>query len=414
MGGPTEKGVGVDTFSVCWEGTFTFSSSGYYTFTARADDGIKVYVGEKEIINDWTDHAVRPYTENCYIDAGEHKIKVQYYDNTGLAEIQLNWQPSVAPAPVVIDPQKASSLFSSQSGQGYTLFEKDYLDVFQICPAHESNYSKSNRNTTGPLYVVIHNTGGGTTQSNINHFQTPNIRASAHYLVGRDSSGTIRIIQMVSESHNAWHADANRRTLEGKEINSTNSIGIEIVGHSGNHDWPSDEIYRAVTALVKDIVQRNRAKGRQIELNRSYIVGHEEVNQAGKWDPGPNWNWEQFMKTHLGGIYKPTMQLTATYDASSGLVNLQLEARANGRNGFRIERSEGGGPYEEIKRTSNLARSLSNNPEIIQLSDKPPLPPTATEYRYRIWAYIDGSQMFDGTSADYVNSSNEALVILPH
>ena len=94
LGGPTEKGVDVDNFSVRWESTFNFSSAGDYTFTARADDGIMVWVDDNKIIDDWTDHAVRPYTVNRYIPAGVHKVKVEYYENGGFAEVQVNWQPS--------------------------------------------------------------------------------------------------------------------------------------------------------------------------------------------------------------------------------------------------------------------------------------------------------------------------------
>ena len=337
------------------------------------------------------------------------------YDTTGYAG-RLNLIGDllyVADGPLIIlqvITPNSNILFKCKSGEGFTDFDKDYTNVFQICPAHDNNFDKTDRITTGPLYIVIHNTGGGTTQSNINLFQKKSRRASAHYLVGPDSNGEIRVIQMVSEKNNAWHADHIRRPLYEKDIFSKNSIGIEIVGHSGDPDWPTEEIYNTIVDLVNDIVQRNEEAGREIELTRRYIVGHEEINKKGKWDPGPNWDWKRFIEMDLGGTYEPSISLTATYEPSLKQVNLQINARSNGRDGFKIERSENGGQYEEVKKLRNVARLLSDNPATIEFIDRPPERAVATEYSYRVWAYVNKNRMWNKELAVYVDPSNEATV----
>lgn len=88
-GGPT-TGVGVDNFSARWTGQFSFSA-GSYTFTARADDGVRVYLDGTLIIDSWSDHGPTTYTANRMLTASTHEVKVEYYEHTGGAVAQVSW-----------------------------------------------------------------------------------------------------------------------------------------------------------------------------------------------------------------------------------------------------------------------------------------------------------------------------------
>src|SRR5688572_2725128 len=78
--GSPDPRIGVETFSVRWEGDFTFQS-GAYTFTARADDGVRVYVDNVLTIDQWRDQGATTFNSVKTITAGTHKVKVEYYDN---------------------------------------------------------------------------------------------------------------------------------------------------------------------------------------------------------------------------------------------------------------------------------------------------------------------------------------------
>ena len=84
------NGVGNDNFSVCWTGRFSFDT-GNYTFRARADDGIKVWVDGDLIINEWKDQPAMEYKQERSISAGEHEVKVEYYENAGRAVAEVWW-----------------------------------------------------------------------------------------------------------------------------------------------------------------------------------------------------------------------------------------------------------------------------------------------------------------------------------
>jgi PKD repeat protein len=88
-GGPTGVGVGTDNFSARWVKTQSFAA-GSYTFTATADDGIRVYLDGTLIIDQWRDQAPTTYTATRQVTAGNHELKVEYYENGGGAVARLN------------------------------------------------------------------------------------------------------------------------------------------------------------------------------------------------------------------------------------------------------------------------------------------------------------------------------------
>jgi hypothetical protein len=84
------SGVGNDNFSVRWSGHFNFDA-GNYIFRAVADDGIKVWVDDDLIINEWKDQPAQEYKQARSISAGEHEVKVEYYENSDRALVEVSW-----------------------------------------------------------------------------------------------------------------------------------------------------------------------------------------------------------------------------------------------------------------------------------------------------------------------------------
>lgn len=86
-------GLGNNNFSVRWTGRFVFAG-GNHTFTVRVNDGVRVFVDGVLIIDRWVDvGSTTPavYTATHTLTAGEHEVKVEYYERTGVAEIQVSW-----------------------------------------------------------------------------------------------------------------------------------------------------------------------------------------------------------------------------------------------------------------------------------------------------------------------------------
>ncbi len=95
MSGPA-PGLPSDDFSVRWTGKIVPAESGLFRFGVLADDGVRVYVDNKLIAEDWTDHAPSPITGEVTFEAGKsYEIKIEYYEGKIGAVAKLVWQPPV-------------------------------------------------------------------------------------------------------------------------------------------------------------------------------------------------------------------------------------------------------------------------------------------------------------------------------
>ena len=91
-GGPTGVGVGVDNFSVRWEGTVIPPTTGAYIFSFKADDGVRLWVNNVLIINKWFDQSATSYSATVNLTQGQNvPIKVEYYEGDGRAAAKLSW-----------------------------------------------------------------------------------------------------------------------------------------------------------------------------------------------------------------------------------------------------------------------------------------------------------------------------------
>jgi len=82
----------IDNFSVRWTRSVDLEAD-TYSFFVRSDDGVRVWVDGKSIIDEWHPSAGDTYTAELDVDAGAHLIKVEYYEQGGWAQVQFGWAP---------------------------------------------------------------------------------------------------------------------------------------------------------------------------------------------------------------------------------------------------------------------------------------------------------------------------------
>lgn len=83
-----------DNFSVRWTQTVTFSVSGKWTFKVGADDGVRMWIDGSKIVDEWheTSSGFTVYTVDLNeLTAGNHDLKVEYFDAVGNAGVQVIW-----------------------------------------------------------------------------------------------------------------------------------------------------------------------------------------------------------------------------------------------------------------------------------------------------------------------------------
>lgn len=101
--GSPGPGIGQDRFSVRWTRDYNFAYAGAYTFVASTDDGVRVWVDNQLIIDKWL---VRPETTDVatlYLSQGMHRIRVEYYEESGYAVARFHWQAGQPTAEIIVD-----------------------------------------------------------------------------------------------------------------------------------------------------------------------------------------------------------------------------------------------------------------------------------------------------------------------
>ena len=86
------EGVGADTFSVRWEGYVMPQYSETYTFYTTSDDGVRLWVNNQPLIDNWDAPSLDEQSGQIALSAGQlYPIRLEYYDNSGGAAVSLAW-----------------------------------------------------------------------------------------------------------------------------------------------------------------------------------------------------------------------------------------------------------------------------------------------------------------------------------
>lgn len=79
-------------FSVRWTGTLTAPTTGEYALDLTADDGCRLYLDGKLLIDHWVQGGVNTQTATVNLVAGQpHALRVEYFQAAGDAVVQLAW-----------------------------------------------------------------------------------------------------------------------------------------------------------------------------------------------------------------------------------------------------------------------------------------------------------------------------------
>jgi len=92
--------VPANNFSVCWTGFVTPEYSEAYTFLVRTDDGVRLWVNDELIIDEWSDHGATTYsgaTSAALTKGVPYSIRMDFYEGGGDAVAWLGWESASQP-----------------------------------------------------------------------------------------------------------------------------------------------------------------------------------------------------------------------------------------------------------------------------------------------------------------------------
>jgi glucose/arabinose dehydrogenase len=98
--------IAPDTFSARWVGFIEPRFTETYTLTTTSDDGVRLWVDNVPVIDQWNDHTATRHSGTIALVAGQrHAVRLEYYQNAGPASVGLEWQSASQPAEVVPQSQ---------------------------------------------------------------------------------------------------------------------------------------------------------------------------------------------------------------------------------------------------------------------------------------------------------------------
>jgi hypothetical protein len=96
--GSPRSDIPADNFSVRWTRRLSFDQTGNYQFVAESDDGVRLWVDGTLVIDAWQDGR-STHQGTIRLSAGQHDLRVDYYEHLGNAYIQVGWSYLAAPTP---------------------------------------------------------------------------------------------------------------------------------------------------------------------------------------------------------------------------------------------------------------------------------------------------------------------------
>jgi PKD repeat protein len=92
-GGSPDPAVGADDFTVRWTGKVWAPTTGTYTFATVTDDGVRLWVNNQLLINQWVDQGPTRHAATITLAGDQgYDIRMDYYERGGGAVARLLWR----------------------------------------------------------------------------------------------------------------------------------------------------------------------------------------------------------------------------------------------------------------------------------------------------------------------------------
>ena len=99
---PAAPGVPTTEFSVRWTGQVQAQHTENYTFHVEADDGVRVWLGDRQIIDEWRQQSTTLVSLPTSLNAGQfYPLTIEYFSAKPPAMAKLKWSSPSTPVGVI-------------------------------------------------------------------------------------------------------------------------------------------------------------------------------------------------------------------------------------------------------------------------------------------------------------------------
>ena len=139
---PRQRG---DFFALKFEGSISIASSGTYTFYTASDDGSKLYIDGKQIVNNDGLHGRREASGSVSLSEGSHTIKVTFFERTEGHILDVYYQgPGISkkriPSSVLGGSGNTKTIATNPQKSGFDNLEPTLEPEISIYPNPASDY----------------------------------------------------------------------------------------------------------------------------------------------------------------------------------------------------------------------------------------------------------------------------------
>lgn len=104
-------GLPHDHYSIRWTGSLSVNQAGPYTFFVCGDDGVRLWIDDKLLVDDWNSHSAETHVARISLAANtRHQIRLDYYQSRNAARVQLAWAPPSLPQVVSWSSESATAI----------------------------------------------------------------------------------------------------------------------------------------------------------------------------------------------------------------------------------------------------------------------------------------------------------------
>ncbi|AHJ99632.1 OmpA family protein [Hymenobacter swuensis] len=90
---PPATGISKEHFSVCWTGFLEAPATGLYILHLTVDDGVRVWIGNRLLLESWRNQYVTDGQVRVRLEAGKvYALRVEYYQNALESRLVLGWE----------------------------------------------------------------------------------------------------------------------------------------------------------------------------------------------------------------------------------------------------------------------------------------------------------------------------------
>ena len=89
------------SYSIRWVGMLDVPVSDTYQIFTYHDDGVRVWINDRLVINDWNQHEPAPQEGKIQLNVGLHNIEIEFFNAQSKAIIQLFWARDKIPQAII-------------------------------------------------------------------------------------------------------------------------------------------------------------------------------------------------------------------------------------------------------------------------------------------------------------------------